>query len=81
VANSGELIMRKLDGKIAVITGGAMGMGYGSASIMAGYGGEIALIDYSDTVFKAADSLTKRGTPWKKLSMKSQPITVKSIYW
>jgi hypothetical protein len=46
-----------------------MGMGYGSASIMAGYGGEIALIDYSDTVFKAADSLTKRG--FKALAFKN----------
>lgn len=53
--------MGKLDGKVAIITGGAMGMGIGSARVMAGYGARIALFDSSETVFKTAESLKALG--------------------
>lgn len=53
--------MGKLDGKVAIITGGAMGMGYGSARVMAGYGAKVALIDLSEEVFKSAEDLNKEG--------------------
>lgn len=53
--------MGKLNGKVAIITGGAMGMGFGSARIMAGYGARIALFDSSDTVFKTTESLNQAG--------------------
>jgi len=53
--------MGKLEGKVAIVTGGAMGMGYGSAKVMAKYGAKITLIDYSETVFQAAENLVKEG--------------------
>jgi len=53
--------MGKLDGKVAIVTGGAMGMGYGSAKVMAKYGAKVALIDFSETVFQTADNLVKDG--------------------
>ena len=53
--------MGKLDGRVAVITGGAMGMGYGSAKVMAEHGAKIALFDFSETVFKAAETLNDNG--------------------
>jgi len=53
--------MGKLDNKVAIITGGAMGMGYGCAKVMAEHGAKLALVDYSDMVFKTAEDLTKSG--------------------
>ncbi|RLA52511.1 MAG: short-chain dehydrogenase [Gammaproteobacteria bacterium] len=53
--------MGKLDGKVAVITGGAMGMGFGSARVMADQGAKIALFDFSETVYKTAESLNDEG--------------------
>ena len=38
-----------------------MGMGFGSARVMAGYGAKIALFDFSETVFETAESLNKDG--------------------
>jgi NAD(P)-dependent dehydrogenase (short-subunit alcohol dehydrogenase family) len=53
--------MGKLEGKVAIITGGAMGMGYGSAKVMAQHGAKIVLIDYADTVFEAIENLRQEG--------------------
>ena len=53
--------MGKLDGKVAIVTGGAMGMGFGSARVMAGYGARVALIDLSDEVYKSAENLNAEG--------------------
>jgi NAD(P)-dependent dehydrogenase (short-subunit alcohol dehydrogenase family) len=53
--------MKKLEGKVAIITGGAMGMGNGSAKIMAEHGANIVLIDYSDSVFAAVENLREKG--------------------
>lgn len=53
--------MGKLDGKVAIITGGAMGMGYGSALVMARHGATVALVDYSDKVFESVESLKMNG--------------------
>jgi len=53
--------MGKLDRRVAIITGGAMGMGFGSAKIIAGHGAKVALIDLSETVFLAAETLCKNG--------------------
>jgi len=53
--------MGKLDGKVAIITGGAMGMGYGCAKVMAKHGAKLALVDYSDKVFETAEGLIKEG--------------------
>lgn len=53
--------MSKLQGKVAMVTGGAMGMGNGAAGVMAGYGATVILIDYSDHVFKAVEQLRHDG--------------------
>ena len=38
----------KLDGKVAVITGGAMGNGLGIVKVFLKYGADVVIIDYSD---------------------------------
>ncbi|MGI5891693.1 MAG: hypothetical protein ACOX7H_03000 [Bacillota bacterium] len=52
--------MGKLDGRVAIITGGAMGMGYGCAKVIAKHGAKLALVDFADTVFKTAEDLKKK---------------------
>ena len=46
--------MGKLDGRVAVVTGAAMGNGEGVARVMAGYGARVVLWDISDRVFETA---------------------------
>ena len=41
----------KLDGKVAVVTGGAMGNGKGIVDIFIKYGAKVAILDYSDELF------------------------------
>lgn len=53
--------MGKLDDKIAVVTGGAMGMGFGSAVVMAGEGATVAMVDVSEKVMQSAGNLQKEG--------------------
>lgn len=48
--------MKKLEGKVAVITGGAMGNGYGIAEVFLKYGAKVIILDYSD---KLGESLYK----------------------
>lgn len=48
--------MRKLEGKIAIITGGAMGNGFGIAKVFLKHGAKIIVIDYAETL---GDSLKK----------------------
>lgn len=53
--------MGKLDGRVAVVTGAAMGNGEGVARVMAGYGARVVLWDLSDTVFETAAALGSEG--------------------
>lgn len=53
--------MKKLEGKVAYITGGAMGNGFGIAKVLAKHGATVILADYSETVYKAEESLKSMG--------------------
>ena len=53
--------MGKLDGRVAVVTGAAMGNGEGVASVMAGYGAHVALWGVSAAVFETAGAIRSEG--------------------
>ncbi len=57
--------MGKLDGKVAIVTGGAMGNGFGAALALAKNGAQVVLVDISDRVFEAAQSLDKNAVGYK----------------
>jgi len=49
--------MKKLDGKVAVVTGGAMGNGLGIVKVFLKYGAKVVILDYSDTLDSVVDEL------------------------
>ncbi len=51
----------KLEGRVAVVTGAAMGNGEGIARTLAKYGAHVSLWDISETVFKTAESINAAG--------------------
>lgn len=51
--------MRKLEGKVALITGAAMGLGEGIANVYAKYGAKMCLVDLSPEVEKTAERIRK----------------------
>lgn len=53
--------MGKLDGRIAVVTGGAMGNGAGIGRVMARHGARVVLWDRSDQVFATAEAFSVEG--------------------
>jgi NAD(P)-dependent dehydrogenase (short-subunit alcohol dehydrogenase family) len=53
--------MNRLEGKVAIVTGGAMGMGNGSVRVMAEYGAKVVIVDYSETVTKVAADMRREG--------------------
>jgi NAD(P)-dependent dehydrogenase (short-subunit alcohol dehydrogenase family) len=53
--------MEKLDGRVAVVTGAAMGNGEGVARVMAGYGAHVVLWDVADAVFETAGAIRSKG--------------------
>lgn len=60
--------MGKLDGRVAIVTGGAMGNGEGIARVMAKYGAHVVLWDIADRVSETAASIESEGyraTPCK----------------
>jgi NAD(P)-dependent dehydrogenase (short-subunit alcohol dehydrogenase family) len=56
-------IMGKLQGRVAVVTGAAMGNGEGIARVLAKHGAHVVLWDISDKVFETAESLKSEGHP------------------
>ena len=40
--------MKKLENKVAVVTGGAMGNGLGIVKVFLKYGARVAILDYSE---------------------------------
>ena len=53
--------MGKLDGRVSVITGAAMGMGEGIARVHAKHGAHVVLWDISERVFEIAKALDSEG--------------------
>ncbi len=49
--------MKKLDGKVAIITGGAMGNGLGIAKVFLSYGADIVIFDYADSLNNTVEEL------------------------
>ena len=49
--------MKKLEGKVAIITGGAMGNGLGIAKVFLSYGADIAIFDYDDSLKNTINEL------------------------
>ena len=47
----------KLNGKIAVVTGGAMGNGLGIVRVFLKYGAKVIILDYSDKLYDTVNSL------------------------
>lgn len=50
-----------LHGKVAIVTGGARGLGYGFASALAGAGARVTICDIRDEVEQSAAALTTEG--------------------
>lgn len=53
--------MKKLENKVAIVTGGAMGNGYGIAEVFLKYGAKVAILDYSDEINTSVDKLKEYG--------------------
>lgn len=51
----------KLDGKIAVVTGGAMGNGLGIVKVFLKYGAKVIMLDYSNELEKVISNLKSKG--------------------
>ena len=51
--------MAKLDGKVALITGAAAGLGEGISTAYAKYGAKLIMVDLSPAVEKTAEKLRK----------------------
>ncbi|MDE5888755.1 MAG: SDR family oxidoreductase UcpA [Bacilli bacterium] len=49
--------MRKLENKVAIVTGGAMGNGLGIVKVFLRYGAKVAILDYSDKLNDTLNSL------------------------
>ena len=51
--------MKKLENKVAVVTGGAMGNGLGIVKVFLKYGAKVVILDYSDTLDEVVTELKK----------------------
>lgn len=47
----------KLDGKVAIVTGGAMGNGLGIVKVFLKHGADVVIIDYSDKLQETLQEL------------------------
>lgn len=52
--------MRKLENKIAVVTGGAMGNGLGIVKVFLKYGAKVIILDYDESVYNTSETLRNR---------------------
>ena len=54
--------MGNLDGKVAIVTGAAQGIGNGSAKVLAKHGATVILVDFAESVADAAEEIRKADT-------------------
>ena len=54
--------MRKLEGKVAIITGASKGIGEGIANVFAKYGAKLVLVARGEKVQELAERLREQGT-------------------
>ena len=53
--------MRKLENKIAIVTGGAMGNGFGIVKVFLKYGAKVIILDYDEFSYITAQGIVIDG--------------------
>ena len=51
----------KLENKVAIVTGGAMGNGFGIVEVFLKYGAKVAIFDYSEKLVETVNNLKQQG--------------------
>ncbi len=54
-------MMRRLEGKVALVTGAAQGIGAGISRVLATHGAVVTLTDVSEAVMETAEALRGEG--------------------
>ncbi len=62
----------KLENKIAIVTGGAMGNGLGIVKVFLKYGAKVIIFDYSDGIQKTIDSLDNENVSGYKVDIRNK---------
>ena len=66
----------KLDGKVAIVTGGAMGNGLGIVKVFLKYGADVIIIDYSDKLQETLQSLKNPKVMGYKVDIRDKRMLV-----
>lgn len=61
--------MEKLEGKVAIVTGGAMGNGLGIVKVFLKYGAKVAILDYSDKLDETVNKLKEEGKKYLHIKL------------
>jgi len=73
--------MKKLENKVAIVTGGAMGNGLGIVKVFLKYGAKVVILDYSDTLDDVVSELKKENNDVAgyKLDIRNKEDVTKAI--
>ena len=69
--------MGKFEGKVAVVTGGAWGIGGATARKLASEGAKVTIADIDDDAINTASSMSIRGVPTVVILKKGQEVSRK----